>query len=118
MIVFLQKTNLTKGIHTRYRAGYKVWATEVDSRNKGGITILWMEEEGWHVEGAMVFGQDVVCFTITAGRKLWYVLRSYVLRNDKPSVHWVYHALAQVPAGLETLMAVDLNVRWVQPQYH
>ena len=43
----LQETNLTGGIHTRYIAGHKLWATEADSRHRGGIAIVWREEAGW-----------------------------------------------------------------------
>ena len=31
----LQEAKLTRRIHTRYRAGYSVWATHVESRHRG-----------------------------------------------------------------------------------
>ena len=41
----LQKTNVTKGIHTRYRAGYAVWAMQEDIRHQGGVAVAWRERE-------------------------------------------------------------------------
>ena len=58
----LQETNLTKGIHTHYRAFCKVWVAEAENRHRGGIIIIWREESGWHVEGAASFGPNVVKF--------------------------------------------------------
>ena len=46
---------MTGGIHVCYSAGYKVWVTEAENRHRGGITIVWQEEEGWKVEGATSF---------------------------------------------------------------
>ena len=58
---------LVKGIHMHYRLGYKVWATEAEIRHRGGISMIWREEAGWQVEDAMIFGPNVVSFTIMAG---------------------------------------------------
>ena len=68
-IGFLQEMNLTEGIHTRYSLGYKVWATEADSRHRVRIAIVWREELVSQVEGTMRFGMNMVSFTITAGNK-------------------------------------------------
>ena len=38
---FLQETRLMQGIHTCHGAGYKVWATEVESRHWGGVSVVW-----------------------------------------------------------------------------
>ena len=69
-IVVLQDTKLTGGIHTRYGVCCKVWATEAESRYRGGIATVYQDEIGWKVEGAMSFGSNVVSFTIMLGRKL------------------------------------------------
>ena len=45
-IGLLQETKLTRGVHTHYRAGYGVWATESECRHRGGIDIFCREEEG------------------------------------------------------------------------
>ena len=37
---------LARGIHPRYSAGYKVWATEGGSLHRGRIPIFWHEEVG------------------------------------------------------------------------
>ena len=81
-IKFLQELKLIEGIHTRYSAGYKVWAAEADIRHRGEITLVWREETGWQVESVTVFGLNMVSFTITAGQKRWYVVGAYVTPND------------------------------------
>ena len=70
----LQETKLTGGIHMRYSLIYKVWATEAESRRRGGIVIVWRRMGGCQVEGATNFGPNVVSFKITTGRKRWYVV--------------------------------------------
>ena len=37
----------------------------------------------------MRFGNIMVCFTITVGRKLGYLVRAYMPPNDQPKVHRV-----------------------------
>ena len=37
----LQETNLTGGIHTHCRSGYKVWTTEAEIIQRGRIAIFW-----------------------------------------------------------------------------
>ena len=43
----LQETKLTEVIHTRYGAGYAIWATEAESRYRGGVAVVWSEATGW-----------------------------------------------------------------------
>ena len=83
--------------------------------HRGGIAIIWKEEEGWRVEGAKIFGTNVVGFTITAGRKRWYAIRAYMPPNNQTAVHRVHQALAQGTEGVETLLVGDLNARSAQP---
>ena len=80
----LQETKLTRGIHTQYSLGYKVWATDSERRHRGGIAIVWREEEGWKVEVVTNFGPNMVSFTITSGRRRWYVVGAYAPPNDQP----------------------------------
>ena len=80
----LQYTKLAGGIHTRKSLGYKVWATEAEIRHRGGIAIVWREEEGWKVEVVTNFGPNMVSFTITSGRRRWYVVGAYAPPNDQP----------------------------------
>ena len=88
-IGFLKKKNLTERIHTRYIAGYKVWAMEVETRHLVGIAVICREDSGWQVKGETSFGLNVVNFTITAGRKGWYVVRAYVIPNNKTTcIEW------------------------------
>ena len=81
----------------------------MESRNWGGIIIFRREEEGWKVEGLKNFGPNVVSFTITSGKRQWYVVRAYVPPNDQPAVHWVAQSLTCGTAGLGDLLVSDLN---------
>ena len=38
---------MTDGIHARQEVGYSVWVTEVESRHRGGISVVWREDAGW-----------------------------------------------------------------------
>ena len=50
------------------------------------------------------------------GRKFWYVVGAYMKPIDQPEVHWVDHPLECGPAGVETLLARDLNACLAQPR--
>ena len=45
----------------------------------------------------MSFRTNVVIFTITMGRKRWYVVREYMNPNNQPMVHLVDQDLVFVP---------------------
>ena len=68
-------------------------ATEADSRNQGGIVIVWREEEVWEVEGVRSFGPNVVSFTVTLVQKNWYVVGAYVPPNNLQAIHQIKYAL-------------------------
>ena len=85
----LQEINLTKEIHTRYSAGYKVWAMEAKNGHKGGIAIICQKEAGWHVECGTGFGTNVLIFQITEGQKLWYIIGAYGTPNNQTTVYRV-----------------------------
>ena len=65
----LQETNITKGIHTCYGAGYSVRETQAESRHMGGAEVVWIEKVGWQVEGIANYGPNVVSFLLTSGRR-------------------------------------------------
>ena len=58
----------------------------------------------------------MVSFTITAGKKRWYVARAYMPPNDQPTVHQVYQDLERGLTGVETLLVGSINAQLVQPQ--
>ena len=51
----------------------------------------------------------MVSFTITLGRKHWYVVGEYVPPNNQPAVQRVKKALSRGLAGVETMLVGDLN---------
>ena len=67
------------------------------------------------MENVMNFGPTVVSFKIMAGWKLCFVVKTYVLPNNQPTVHQVEQALSQCLAGTETMIVGDLNARLEQP---
>ena len=115
-IVVLLETKLTRGIHTRFSSGYKVWETEAKSRHWGGISIVWMKEWVWEVEGLHLFGPNLVSFTVTSVQKCWYVAGSYVPPNNQPAVHQVAQALAYGPAGVGNMIFGEINACLAQPR--
>ena len=58
------------------------------------------------------FRPNVLSFTITTGKKFWYVVSAYVPPNNKMTVHWVDQALARGQEGVEMLLVRDVNTAW------
>ena len=112
----LQETKLTGGIHIQFSSGYKLWATEAEIRHRGGIAIVWREEEVWEVEGARIFGPNVVSFTFVSGQKRWYVIRACVPPNYLPVVHQISHSLICGTEGVFKRLVRDLNACLAHPR--
>ena len=68
-----QEVTLLEGIHTQYSTGYIILATKAESCHGGGIAIIWLEEEVWHIKGATNYGPNGVSFAIKVVWKRWYV---------------------------------------------
>ena len=81
----LKETNLTKGIHMRYRAGYDVRSTQAESRHQVGVEVVW-REKGMAGRGHCQLQPDVVSFLLTSIRQRWYVVGSCVPPNDAPTI--------------------------------
>ena len=77
---------MMEGIYTRYSDGYSIWETEAESRHMDGVAIARRQEKGWHLEGVRKYSPNMVSFTITAGRKLWYVVSEYVPTKNQTTV--------------------------------
>ena len=57
----------------------------------------------------------MVSFTVTLGRKRWYVVGAYVPPNDLPAVHRITHVLACGPEGMDKLIVSNLNACLAHP---
>ena len=101
----------------RHRSGYKVWATEAESKHQGGISIVWKYKAGYQVEAVTRLRPNVASFKITSAWKRRYTVRTYVPPNDQPGVHQVEQALAHGLEMVEMLQIRDLNDNLVQPWY-
>ena len=62
------------------------------------------------------FGPNVVSFTITSGKRQWYVVRAYVPPNNQLAVHRVMQALARGQAWVEKTLVGYLNACLAQPR--
>ena len=82
---------------------------EAKRRHRGDIAIVWQKEGVWEVEGARIFGTNVVSFTVMLGQKHWFVVQVYVTPNNQPAVHWVAQALTCRPVGVGKRIVGDLN---------
>ena len=66
---------------------------ELDIRHRCGIAIVWGEESGWKIEGAMKYSPNVVSFRITAGWKKWFAIRKYIPPNYQPTENQLEQSL-------------------------
>ena len=48
-IVVLQETKLTDGIYTRYLSGYRIVASNAQSKQQGGVALLAREHEAYEL---------------------------------------------------------------------
>ena len=81
------------------------------------VSIVWREEKVWKIEGARIFGPNVLSFTVTSGQKLWYIIGAYVLSNNLPVVHQITHALTGVMEGVGELLVGELNACLAHTRY-
>ena len=81
----LQETKLPRGNHTRYGAGYAIWATQEESRYCGGVVVAGREKEEWQVEVIAMYILNVVSFMLKTGRWIWYVIGEYMTANNSPT---------------------------------
>ena len=67
----------------------------------------------WRIEGATNYSPNMVSFTITVGRNLWYIVSFYLPANDQPSVRRVEQSLAHCLEIAEIFIMGDLNA-WIE----
>ena len=63
------------------------------------------------------FEPNVISFTVTSGRKIWYIVGAYVPPNDLLAVHPVTYALEYGTEGMGKMLVGDLNACLVNPRY-
>ena len=78
--------------------------------------MAWREKVGWQVEGFANYGPTMVILWLTTGRRIWYVVGSYVPPNSESTVAQVGEALGKAAKGVEVLLLGDLNVRLQEPR--
>ena len=64
-----QETKCTNGIYTRESAGYRVVATDVLSRHRGGVAIFYRPSSLFAVEEVREYGSNVISFEVATGRR-------------------------------------------------
>ena len=92
-IGILQNMKLTRGIHTHYRTGYRVWYMEVEIHHRDRISIIWQGEEWWKVGGVKKYEHNVVSFMIPEEWKRWFVVGECMPPNNQLTVHQVEQVL-------------------------
>ena len=65
----LQETKLTDGIYTRGLSGYKVAATLVLSRHRGGVALFCWDSPAFAVEAILQFGANVIACQMATGER-------------------------------------------------
>ena len=67
----LQETKLTDGVYTLVSAGYKVIATDVPSRHRGGVALFYLLTPHFVVEAVERCGPSVMVFQVATGERRW-----------------------------------------------
>ena len=69
-----QETKCTDGVYTCASAGYCVVATDVPSRHRGGVALLYRAEANFALEEVREYGPNVLSFEVVNGRRRWYII--------------------------------------------
>ena len=104
-----QETKCTDGIYTRESAGYRVVATDVLSRHRGGVAIFYRPSSLFAVEGFREYVPNVISFEVATGRRRWYIIRFYLAPDDARTIERVVTALGDQPRGTALVVAGGFN---------
>ena len=65
----LQETKITNGVYTRRSDGYKVIATDVPSRHRGGVALFYRLTPRFVLEAVEKCGPNVMVYQVVTGAK-------------------------------------------------
>jgi hypothetical protein len=115
-LCFLTEAKLTGGIYTRSGFGYKVFATEAASPNKGGVALIWRDKPNLSLESEKAHGPNVISCEVKTGHKRFLLVGAYISpsETDGSTTHQIEQAVTGRP-GLRTLVMGDFNVDLTEP---
>ena len=76
-LCILRETKLS-GFHTVESHDFRIFATKVKNKNKGGVAMLYQRSENFHIESPKGYGDNIVKATIIHGRQRTVVLGIYI----------------------------------------
>ena len=112
----LTEAKLPPNMCTRHSSGCNVIATASPNRHQGGLATFYRDSEHWQLEAYQTFGNNVVSFQLSSGRRRWHVVGSYVPPESLAELDHAVKAFTQCPEGVETLWIGDLNADLVFPE--
>ena len=76
-VCILTETKLS-GYHTVELSDFKIFATKVTNKNKGGVALLYQKSENFHIKSPKCYGDSIVKATIVHGRQQTVILGIYI----------------------------------------
>ena len=104
-----QETKCTDGIYTRESDGYRVVATDVPSRHRGGVALFYRPLPLFEVKAVPEYGPNIVSFEVATGARRWYIIGCYLSPDDAETIERVVTDLGDRPKGTALIVAGDLN---------
>ena len=99
-IAIFQEAKLTEGKYTKGTSGYKVFASNAQSTQKGGVALLWVEDHDlFEIESVRFPTADVLTFQLITGDSKWFVVSGYIAPGDKETVVEMRKRIEQRPTG-------------------
>ena len=66
-VCILTETKLS-GYHTVESSDFRIFATKVTNKSKGGVAMLYRKSEHFHIKSSRCYGENIVKATIVHGR--------------------------------------------------
>ena len=76
-VCILTETKLS-GYNTVKSSDFRIFATKVTNKSKGGVAMLYQKSEHFHIESPKCYGENIVKATIVHGRQRTVILGIYI----------------------------------------
>ena len=76
-LCILTETKLS-GFHTVESHDFKIFATKVKNKNKGGVAMLYQRRENFHIESPKCYGENIIKANLIHGGKRTVIIGIYI----------------------------------------
>ena len=83
-LCILTETKLS-GFHTVESHDFRIFATKVKNKNKGGVAMLYQRRENFHIESPKCYGENIIKATLIHGGKRTVIIGIYIPPSE---VNW------------------------------